>query len=553
MAEELQQTRFAALLQRFNDLPNNRKIALMVSLAAIFAVLVALIVWTRTTPHRNLFPYPVSEKDAGQITASLQQQNIPYKLDNSGNITVPQDKVFDVRLRLATQGLPKGGNVGFELLDNQKFGISQFNEQVNYQRAIEGELARSIESLSSVEMARVHLAMPKQSAFVRDQQKPTASVVVKLHPGRVLDAGQIAGIVHLVSSSVPDLPAKSVNIVDQQGSLLTNNQDQQNGSSINPQQMAYIRQEEQSKAKKIEEALMYLGSGNVRAVVTADVDFSQVEQTSEKFDPNTPPDKATVVSEQSVVTIGERTGAATGVPGALSNQPPGAATAPLTLPNGQPAPTASGVAGQSQHTEKTTNYAPSKTVTHTKQSVPVTRRLSAAVVVNYKRTPNPTGKVVVTPLTAQELAQVNRLVERAMGFNASRGDTLNVVNAAFAEAPAAEDPPIQDQLLDLLKANFASVLAFVFGLTVVTLLFLWVVKPILRDLYPPPAPPEEVDPEAEAEVAHSAKELAAQAEEEENERLASYADNVQLAKELAMKDPRMVATIIREWLAKDNG
>ncbi|RBH51620.1 flagellar M-ring protein FliF, partial [Pseudomonas sp. MWU13-2860] len=199
---------------RFKALPNNKKVLFLAAVAAIFAVVVGAVVLNRTPSYKILFSN-ISDRDGGQVAASLQQMNVPYQLGEGGTISVPSDKVNDERLKRAEQGLNKAGGDVFELMDNQKVGISQFAEQVNYQRSIEGELARTIESVSSVQSARVHIATPKQSVFVRDQQAPTASVMLQLYPGRMLDGGQVAGILHLVSSSVPNLPVKNVTIVDQ--------------------------------------------------------------------------------------------------------------------------------------------------------------------------------------------------------------------------------------------------------------------------------------------------------------------------------------------------
>ncbi|HJU50147.1 MAG TPA: flagellar basal-body MS-ring/collar protein FliF, partial [Pseudogulbenkiania sp.] len=267
--------------ERFKALPNNKKILLFAALAAVFSVVVGLLLLNRTPDYKVLFAN-LADRDGGQITAALQQMNVPYQIGGGGVISVPSDKVYDVRLKLAAQGLPKAGGVGFELMDNQKFGISQFAEQVNYQRAIEGELARTIEAVGAVESARVHIAIPKQSVFVRDQQQPTASVMLNLYPGRILDGGQISGILHLVSSSVPNLSARNVTVVDQDGNLLSSQSDVNNAAGLDQRQLSYVHQIESDFVKRIEAILEPIfGKGNVRAQVTANVDFSEVEQTSE--------------------------------------------------------------------------------------------------------------------------------------------------------------------------------------------------------------------------------------------------------------------------------
>ena len=258
-----------------------------------------------------------SDRDGGAIIASLQQMNVPYKFgEGGGAILIAGDKVPEVRLRLAAQGLPKAGGVGFELMDNQKFGTSQFAEQVNYQRALEGELARSIESIGTVESARVHLALPKPSLFVREQKKPSASVVLTLQRGRSIDKGQVSAIVHMISSSVPELDPKSVTVVDQRGNLLST----ANGSAqgLDVSQLKYVQEIEQGYIRRIEAILQPLvGASNVRAQVAADIDFSVVEHTDEKYQPNQQPGSAAMRSQQSSESNQQGGTPPGGVPGAL--------------------------------------------------------------------------------------------------------------------------------------------------------------------------------------------------------------------------------------------
>lgn len=276
MPEALRQL-FAAIQQRFNSLQKNQQIAVMIGIATAVALIVGAVLWTSSTPYKILFSN-LSDKDGGAITQALQQMNVQYKLESGGVISVPAEQVYDIRLRLASQGLPKGGTVGFELMDNQKLGVSQFSEQVNYQRSVEGELAKSIESLASVEAARVHLAIPRTTVFLREQQKPSASVILTLHAGRVLDGGQIAGIVHLVSSSVPDLPVKNVTVVDQNGNLLSSSIDANNPGGLDPRQLNYLRNVEHGYVKRIEAILEPIaGKDNVKAEVTALLDFVETE------------------------------------------------------------------------------------------------------------------------------------------------------------------------------------------------------------------------------------------------------------------------------------
>ncbi len=525
---------------------------MMVAIAAIVAFVAGLTLWSREPAWKILFTN-VPDKDGGAIIQSLQQMNVPYKLDAGGTIQVPENKVYDVRLKLAGQGLPKSGGVGFELMDNQKFGISQFAEQVNYQRAVEGELARSIETISSVERARVHLAIPKQTVFLRDQQQPTASIVLTLHRGRLLDRTQVSGIIHLVSSSVPNLSVKNIALVDQEGNLLSQNR---HDTQLDPNQMQYVQQIERSFVERVEAILApIVGRDNVRAEVTAQVDFSEVEETSEKFKPNGSPSLASIRSQQTLEQQGRAGGDANamGVPGALSNQPPGAAAAPITVPVASGVSGVEGAGGTPVRREATTNYEVDKTIQHVKQAVGDVKRLSAAVVINHKPVTDAQGKTTLAPLSAQEMAQINGLVRQAVGYNAQRGDTVNVVNAAFASSRLPEEGALPDRAVAYLKANVTDVVKMALIALALFYLLFFVVRPLMKDM----SRSRETTRTLNLESAEQGEgegfrvaDAARTAESEESEaRLSAFADLLQQAKELARNDPRMVATILREWMA----
>jgi flagellar M-ring protein FliF len=459
---------------------------------------------------------------------------------------VPQANVHDIRLKLASQGLPKGGLVGFEVMEGQKLGISQFAEQINYQRALEGELARSIGSLSAVRGARVHLAIPKQTAFLRDDNKTSASVVVSLAAGRTLEPTQVAGIVHLVSSSVPQLNPLNVSVIDHSGNLISQQRDKLQDAGLDPSQLKYVRELESTYTKRIEAILAPLvGSSNVRAQVTADVDFSLTEQVAENYKPNPTPD--TAIRSQQTNEAGTGSPAAVGVPGALSNQPPAPATAPITQPAapgtpGNP-PTTSGTSNINYSRNATVNYEVDKTVRHTKGMPGMVRRLSVAVVVNHKTDPT---KPKPIPLTEAELKQVNDLTREAMGFSKERGDTLNVANAPFTppEKEVVPDSPIwkDAELIALLKelVRYLVIGGIAF--------YLWtkILKPVVdKMLEPPPPPPEpeeaegtdtiEIGPDGLPHVVHHDPHKA-------------YEEKLAEARALAAKDPKAVANMIKEWM-----
>lgn len=538
--------------------------------ALVLAVVVALWMWNTQIDYKVLFSN-FTDRDGGAITASLDQMNIKHKFSEGGNaILVPADQVHDARLKLAAQGLPKGGNVGFELMENQKLGVSQFLEQVNFQRALEGELARSIESLSAVNTARVHLALPKPSVFVRDQQRPTASVLLNLQPGRALDQAQVSAIVHLVASSVAELTPANVTVVDQSGTLLSDiGKDGAAGGAKNldPSQLKYVQQMQDNVVKQVVSIITPLvGEGNVHAEATADVDFSKIEQAAETYKPNSPPEAAAIRSQQTNESVGSAGGAnASGVPGALSNQPPANATAPLSstapaaAPGAAPAAPAAPAPPPPTHKEATTNYEVDKTVRYEQRSIGGLRRLSVAVVVNYRRSVDKAGKVTVKALSAAELAQINDLVKEAMGYNRERGDTYSVANSPFngVDRPA-DDLKGVDWWRDPANLPLAKELAkFLITALILLYLFLKVVRPMLRPVFRKidevgavPAPTEPtLLAGAEGDAAAAVTKQEEKQAEEESAR--AYRDNLAMAKKLAQDDPRVVASVIKAWVGNN--
>ncbi len=550
--------------QALGQLTNQQKILLMVAIAALVALLVASSTWLKQSDYRVLFSN-VSERDGGAIIAALDQMNVPYKFNDSGSaILIPGGRVHEVRLRLATQGLPKGGNVGFELMENQKFGVSQFAEQVNYQRGLEGELSRTIQSIGAVQAARVHLAIPKPTVFVREELKPSASVLLNLYAGRTLDAAQIAGIQNLVAASVPNLAPASVTLIDQTGAMISQLKTRLMEAGLDPAQLKYVREIEAAAIQRVEDILSpILGQGNYRVQVAADIDFSQSEQTAETHRPNAVPPEISIRSQQTSESASTMP-SAQGVPGALSNQPPVPATAPLTQPAvpGAGAPAAAGApvpgqinaagvqaqianVGQPINTRKdsTINYEVDRTIRHTKQSVGAIRRLTAAVVVNHRKD----AKGAVKPLAEPELRQINDLVREALGFSQERGDSVSVANAPFtaidkaeAELPAWKDP----EMLALAKEIFK------YGLIAAIALYLLfkVILPLVRTMLQPPPPPparqrvggsiDIVDEEGEGRTPSAAEAL--------EQKLAQ-------ARDIAQQDPKAVANIIKDWTSANAG
>lgn len=547
------------------------KLPLIVGAAALVAIAMAFALWSRGPEYKVLYSN-VSDRDGGAIIASLAQMNVPYKFaEGGGAILVPADRVPELRLKLASQGLPKAGGVGFELMDNQKFGTSQFAEQVNFQRALEGELARSIESIGTIESARVHLAMPKPSLFVREQKKPSASVVLTLHRGRSIDEGAVSAIVHMVSSSVPELDPKSVTVVDQRGNLLSAANAGARGLDVS--QLKYTQEIEQGYIRRIEAILQpILGTGNVRAQVAADIDFSVVEHTDEKYRPNTDPANAAMRSQQSSESSQLGGTPPGGVPGALSNQPPTAPNAPITTPPNAPpgapqtpaqvaaaqaaqrattATTANAATGPSSNRKDTTiNYELDRSIRHVQQGAGGVRRLSVAVVVNNRIGDD---KGASRALTTAELDQIRNLAKEAMGFSQDRGDSLNVVNSAFADEREKEAPAL-DFWRDPANIPLAKTLGM-YLLIALLALFAWfaVARPLLRKHLAPPAPAPVSDASeddvfakvATADDGPSPDEALRQREAERHKA------DLDFALEAATQDPKLVAIMIQHWMTTD--
>jgi len=539
-------------LQRLSALDRVQRMRLGAGVALLVAAAVAAVVMGRQPDYRVLFSN-LGDKDGGAVVAQLSQMNVPYKYSEGGGaILIPAERVHDVRLRLATQGLPKGSVAGFELMESNKFGMTQFQERLNFQRGLEGELTRSIQALSSVQSARVHLALPNQNGFFREQQKPSASVLVSLHPGRILDRAQLAGIVHLVASSVPELAPSAVSVLDDTGKLLSQSPDSTAGAEINAQQLLYVQQLEQQYSRRIMDILEpVVGRDNVKAQVTAEVDFSLTESTSEQFRPNQTPDSSAVRSQQVLESRGSATKTATGVPGAVANQPPAPSAAPINGAN--PAPNAGGQQGteeQSNKRESTTNYEVDKTVKVVRGSTGAVKRLSAAVVVNYQSAEDK-GKTVTKALTPEQIEQMTALVRETIGFNRERGDSVNLMNTPFqVTAVPSTDTPLwkQPEVVDLAKTFAWPVGAVLFA----ALVLMGLVRPALKG--PAPAKAGAAKPVAGGQLdaleAETPERPALAAPARKDEVLPATPEQLRLedARTLAKENPVAVANILKTWL-----
>jgi flagellar M-ring protein FliF len=575
------------MTERFNAFTLNQKILVGAGALAIVAA-----IWLAFSSVRNPAEYRVlysnlSESDGAAILAALEQQNVPFKFtEGGGAIMVPQEALYETRLKLAGQGLPKAANVGFELLDNQKFGTSQFVEQVNYVRALEGELARSVASLDQVKSARVHLAIPKQTAFVREREDPTASVVVELFPGRVLDDAQTAAITRLVSSSVPRLQPKNVSVVDTEGALLAP-APSRNNDGLDESQLRYTAELENALNRRLAELLEPIaGKEGFRAKVAVDLDFDERERTSETFGKNATPEGQAFRSRQTVEMQGGST-APGGVPGALTNQPPMPPEAPIVNDvntvgdevgaQGRdlvaPGPVETGTAQTESpgfRRESTENFEVDRVIERLKASKGQVRRVSAAVVLDYKSVAQAEGQPPRrTPFSERELAEVTALVRDAVGYVEQRGDRVSVINLEFSAPPVEAAEPVlsSDLIADLIRYALIA-LAILFAYYTLIRPFLMpepvkeeLTKPTDDVLMAPATPPVNVTAtQAEPQLGIVVDD-AVQAEEDaavespsegearvEEKKLKRFEELLQYAEKFATEKPDETALLLRAWL-----
>ncbi|MBV1922302.1 MAG: flagellar M-ring protein FliF, partial [Pseudomonadales bacterium] len=433
-----------AVMEGFGDLGGLKQVGLMVMLAFSVAAGFWVVLWSQEADYRPFYT-DISHLEAGQVADLLQKEEIKFKIDtNSNMLMVEASRIHDARLLLAAEGFPSGNTLGYELLDKeQSFGTSQFMEKARYYRSIEGELARTVASMNRVRAARVHLAIPKRSVFLGDNRKTTASVFLELYSGHSLEKMNVAAIVHMVASSVPELRESDVTVVDQRGQLLS--QDDENPDiALAAKNFEYSRNVEKLYNDRINGILdPILGFGNYRVQVSTEIDFSVTEQTAEMFNPDLP----AMRSEQTLSEF-SGTGGAAGIPGALSNQPPGA----VTVPEQEGAGGATEGAGDGNvRKQATRNFELDRTISHTKNQVGKLVRLSVAVVVDDRLVPEAPGAdgkslPVKERLADSEIERINILVKNAVGYSAARGDSISIVNQAFApivERTQADIPPVE--------------------------------------------------------------------------------------------------------------
>jgi len=521
-----------------------RPLLMLVGLAAAVAVGVGVVLWSRE-PDYTILLTKVSNSEIAQIVQSLQSAGIPYKTDTgSGSVSVPAASLSEARLKLAGEGLPAEG--GFAALTKDTgYGTSQLMETTKYHYALELELAKTIATLESVAAARVHLAIPEQSAFIRDKRKASASVLVQLKTGRRLESEQVTSIINLIASSVPSMEATDVTVIDQQGRLLSSPQGTDD-FALRDKQYEFAHRLEETYTQRIEQLLTPLvGSGNVRAQVVADVALSITEESREQYNPQS----QVVRSEQTSEQLSRTNGEVQGIPGALTNQPPeaGMVAAPNAATNQAAGQSSSAAATDSASTsntgnstkESTRNYEIDRTLAYTKQLPGQLKRLSVAVLVDNIKTTDADGKVTTTPMTPEQLENMTKLVKDAVGYDEKRGDSVNVVNSAFrpTEAQVAEElqsVPLWE------RAWVRDVAKLLAGMTVLLVLILSVIKPLIRSLMTPPvvALPRgtnsEPGNEGQARVALQGK---------------NYEEQINEARALVNQDPARVAQVVNSWVS----
>ncbi|MDZ7754488.1 MAG: flagellar basal-body MS-ring/collar protein FliF [Gammaproteobacteria bacterium] len=528
-----------------------RQMGLLVALAATIALGVSIALWTAKADYALLYG-GLSPGAASEVLEALDATGVPYRLDERNNsIMVPADKVYDVRFRLAAQNLPGGGDMGFEILqEEQSFGTSQFVERARFQRALEVELGRSISTVNGVRSARVHLAQPRESAFVRERRPPTASVLLTLTGMGKLGEGQVSAVAHMVAAAVPRMEPGNVKVVDQRGRLLTR-PEADSALAMSSDQLDYVNKLEQGYVRRIQDILRpVVGLDGLEAQVSADVDFTRTEQTREIYNPDLPALRSEQVLEE------QGAAGAAGIPGALANQPPGAGAAPEQAAGVEGA---AGGAGESSRRRSTRNFELDKTIRHTVMPSAVLRRLSVAVVVDDHRTAAADGTVQRQALTPEETARIETLVKEAIGFTQARGDRVQVTNVSFTEplpAPPVEAQPLWEQswVLTLSKQ--------VLGVLLVLFLILGVLRPAMRRLTGADAELRDMQAKLEATMTqrgHGQRQdddgVVRQVEGDDEvlqlPDTATHERRLEVVRKLVQDDPKRVAQVVRDWVNAD--
>lgn len=526
--------------QGMSTLPVVRQLGLLIGLAGSIALGIAIVTWMQT-PNYTRLPGQVSGQTMNDVISVLERNNIRYTIDPStSSVLVDSAKVNEAKLKLASENLSLTAGHGFEMIEkDQGFGTSSFLQQARYKRALEGELARTITSMRSVQSARVHLALPKDSAFIRNKREASASVFISLVPGHSIEKNQIAAITNLVASSISSLKPSQVTIVDDKGKLLSN-AESSDMMGLTTSQLDYTRNIEKTFVDRIERMLSpVVGLGNVRAEVTAEVDFTQTESTQEMFNP----DLAAVRSEQSSEDQSQGSSQG-GIPGALSNQPPAAATAPRNANQQAGATTQQGSNKTSKRSTK--NYELDKTISHTRNRAGSVKRLSVAVVLNNKAAAaGGTGQQAATavPYTQQELERITTLVRETVGFNVLRGDSVKIINAPFTKVEIESLP--EEAFYE--KTWVWDVAKQVLGGLAVLFMIFGILKPVMKNLAIAPPIKRIISANGE-DLDEDQLSLSGANNRQRLAKVASYEENLQMAKTLAIQEPKRVVQVVKNWM-----
>lgn len=545
-------------LEGLSNLNLLRQVGLMITLAASVAIGFAIVMWMQGDDYRPLYGR-MDNLDAANVVDVLEQNKIKFKVDqNSGAILVASDDVHMARLKLAEFGLPSSPNQGFELMDKeQPLGTSQFVENTRYQRSIEGELARTITSITSIRSARVHLAIPKKTVFVRDAANPTASVFVEVFAGRSVDPSQVKAIMNLVASSVPGMKMADVTVVDQHGNLISTGEESADLLMAGKQHQ-YSKEVESSVVKRINGILEpVVGSGKFRAEVSADIDFTAVEQAAETFNPDLP----AVRSEQTLNETRRAGDVAAGIPGALTNQPPGTAAAPEQIDpaTGQPVAAPQPTNNREQATR---NYELDRTVSYTKHQQGSLKRLTVAVVVDDKVVRNADGTETHVPWTENELERLSILVRDAVGFSAVRGDSVNVLNSAFANR--VEDPNAGMSEIPWWEQWIIPNMKYIASVLVILLIVFGLLRPMFKNLSKQGGALAEQEEARQLAALEAAGAAGLDGMSDETVTLTGghalllpgpeqgYEEQINAIKGLIADDPGRVAQVVKKWINRDD-
>jgi len=557
MAEATQNT----LVDRFSGYsrqPATRQLALLLGLAASIAIAVGLVQWVVEPNFKPLYG-AMAPEDTNQVIASLEANGVDYRLnERSGVVAVAASDIHRARLFLAGDGYPRADGMGFEsLYREQEIGLSSFMEQARFHRALESELARTISALESVRAARVHLAMSKQTVFLRQREQPAASVMLNLYAGQGLNERQLAGIIHLVASSVPNLESEQVSVVDQQGKLLSG-QGTDDDFGFTQEQFRFTRQLEADYNARIMDILEpILGVGSVKAQVAADVDYTRIERTSETFAPDT-----RVRSEQISEEVSNQRFAG-GVPGTLSNEPPieteVVTEQPGTMVDGTGTQIAEIPPARTSR-RSTINYEMDKTVSHVRETPGSLEKLSIAVVLDYVDADDGSGTQV--PMPQERIDEITSLVREAVGFNAQRGDTVSVISASFVELPEIESMEVQSSLFD--QAWIWQVGKGLLAVIVLLALIFGVLRPLAKfaavPIVPSPqglqAPPQQPAAALADGMAMTDDQVTLGGQNQVMQAglagpAAGYQQQLQVARSVASGEPDRAAQVVRNWVAND--